>query len=58
MKDVGLNTGPIDLIRGLDDKYYFLEINPVGQYGFISKPCNYDIDYEIFNFLTNEKEKK
>ena len=58
MKDVGLNTGSIDLIRGIDDKYYFLEINPVGQYGFISKPCNYNIDYEIFNFLTNGKEKK
>lgn len=51
MKAVGLNTGSIDLIRGTDGNYYFLEINPVGQFGFISAPCNYGLDEVIANEL-------
>lgn len=51
MKAVGLNTGSIDLIKGIDNNYYFLEINPVGQFGFVSAPCNYGLDALIANEL-------
>lgn len=46
-----LNTGSIDLIKSKDGKFYFLEINPSGQFGFISSPCNFNIEYEIATYL-------
>src|SRR5690606_17083390 len=33
MEKLNLNTGCLDFLHGLDDKYYFLEVNPVGQIG-------------------------
>lgn len=47
MKDIGLNSGSIDLILGADDEYYFLEVNPVGQFGMVSFPCNYNLEKNI-----------
>ena len=55
MKKVGLNMGSIDLLMSTKDKIYFLEINPVGQYDFVSKSCKYDLDYRIAKYLINEK---
>lgn len=37
----------IDLMVDLNDQYYFLEINPVGQFGMVSKPGNDYIEREI-----------
>lgn len=57
MKLLTLDNGSIDLIKCTDGEYYFLEINPVGQYGFISAPCNFNIDKYIAEQLiemTNE----
>ncbi|PQA94978.1 ATP-GRASP peptide maturase, grasp-with-spasm system [Chryseobacterium piscicola] len=39
-----LNTGSVDLIVDIHDNYYFLEINPVGQFGMTSRPCNYGLE--------------
>ncbi|WP_271783528.1 grasp-with-spasm system ATP-grasp peptide maturase [Aquimarina algiphila] len=44
MKELNLNTGSIDLIKTPDKKYVFLEVNPTGQFGFVSKPCNYYLE--------------
>lgn len=52
-KEIGLNTGSVDLILDSDDEYVFLEINPVGQYGMTSEPCNYDLDNIIAKYLIN-----
>lgn len=41
------NSGSIDMIVDHEDRFYFLEINPVGQYDFLSKHCNYYLDREI-----------
>lgn len=30
-----------------DDEYVFLEVNPVGQYDYVGKRCNYQLDKEI-----------
>ena len=45
MNDLGLNTGSIDLIYK-NDRYYFLEVNPVGQFDMVEVPCEYGL-YEI-----------
>jgi ATP-GRASP peptide maturase of grasp-with-spasm system len=51
MKYLNLNSGSIDLIYGNNKKYYFLEVNPVGQFGMTSYPCNYYIEKEIAKYL-------
>ena len=51
MHDLELNTGSIDLVLGQDGKYYFLEVNPCGQYRMTSDPCNYYLDKLIAKTL-------
>ncbi|SDF26307.1 hypothetical protein [Cellulophaga baltica] len=45
------DTCSIDLIVTPDNQYYFLEINPMGQFHWLSSNCNYYIEKEIANFL-------
>jgi ATP-GRASP peptide maturase of grasp-with-spasm system len=54
MKTLNLNTGSIDLMKSADGKYYFLEINPSGQFDFVSKSCNYNLELKIAKYLMNE----
>lgn len=51
MKQLKLNTGSIDMIVTPGKKYYFLEVNPVGQFGMVSKPCNYYLEKKIAQIL-------
>ncbi len=51
MSRVELFTGSIDMILTNNDEYVFLEVNPVGQYGMVSVPCNYHLDELIANEL-------
>jgi ATP-GRASP peptide maturase of grasp-with-spasm system len=46
-----LDNGSIDIIKGKDGLYYFLEINPIGQFDNVSKICNYDIENKILDEL-------
>lgn len=50
-----LNTGSIDMLVDHNGDYYFLEVNPVGQYDYVSKSCNYYLDKKIVNFFKNER---
>ncbi|MET3020120.1 grasp-with-spasm system ATP-grasp peptide maturase [Flavobacterium hydatis] len=44
MKNLELNTGSIDLIKSQKNgDYYFLEVNPSGQFGMTAYPCNFPI---------------
>lgn len=43
MTALGLNSGSLDIIKGTDDRYYFLEVNPIGQFGMVAFPCNYPL---------------
>ncbi|HUH36227.1 MAG TPA: grasp-with-spasm system ATP-grasp peptide maturase [Moheibacter sp.] len=52
MKDLNLNSGSIDMIVSKDREYYFLEVNPVGQFGMVSYPCNYYLEKEIAEYLS------
>lgn len=51
MKKINLNCGSIDMILDNYGDYYFLEVNPVGQFGMVSYPCNYHLEREIATFL-------
>jgi hypothetical protein len=54
-KKLGLNFGAIDFVKDKFDNYYFLEINPNGQWAWIEKQLNYKLSHEISNLLINEK---
>lgn len=43
MKRLNLNSGSIDLIYTNSSKFIFLEVNPIGQFDWLSKECNYNI---------------
>jgi len=47
MKKMGYNSGSVDFIVDKQFNHYFLEVNPVGQFGMVSYPCNYFIEKEI-----------
>ena len=51
MKKCRYDTGSIDLIVTPDNQFYFLEINPVGQFAMVSYPCNYRIEKKIAEYL-------
>lgn len=51
MKSLNLKIGSIDFIVNELNEYIFLEINPVGQYDWISKICNYNLDKKITDKL-------
>lgn len=54
MLQLKLNSGSIDVIVSTKDEYYFLEVNPVGQFGMVSIPCNYHIEKELAKYLNYE----
>jgi len=51
MKKMNLNCGSIDMIKSENGEYVFLEINPIGQFGMVSKPCNYFLEEKVACFL-------
>lgn len=44
MDKLGLNSGSIDIICSPNGKYYFLEVNPIGQFQWLSRHCNYNLE--------------
>jgi hypothetical protein len=46
-----IKTGSIDLILTTENKYYFLEINPQGQFFGVSEACNYYLEKKIADYL-------
>jgi len=56
MKELKLESGSIDIIYGNDRKFYFLEVNPIGQFGMVSYPCNYHLEKKMAVLLINHKE--
>jgi ATP-GRASP peptide maturase of grasp-with-spasm system len=51
MNKLNLISGSIDVLVAENGEFYFLEVNPVGQFGQVSSPCNYYIEREIANYL-------
>jgi len=54
MKKLNYKTGSIDYVLDKSNDLYFLEINPIGQYGFISNKCNLFLDKEICNYFKSK----
>ncbi len=51
MQSAGLNSGSIDMILTPQKEYVFLEVNPIGQFQWLSQNCNYDIERRIAHDL-------
>lgn len=50
MQILDLNCGSLDFIKS-DGKYYFLEINPVGQFANVDYHCNFPLFKKIADYL-------
>jgi ATP-GRASP peptide maturase of grasp-with-spasm system len=57
MRQLNLNTGSIDLMKN-NRGYYFLEVNPTGQFGMIEYPCNYPLAKIVAQKLIELDEKQ
>lgn len=53
MFSLGLNSGSIDLLVDEQGEYYFLEVNPIGQFFQVSYPCNYYLEQKLAKSLIN-----
>ena len=54
MENLYLNFGSLDFIVDKNYNFYFLEINPVGQFGMTSTPNNYQIEKEVALILNKK----
>ncbi|MGB3467497.1 MAG: grasp-with-spasm system ATP-grasp peptide maturase, partial [Cyclobacteriaceae bacterium] len=52
-----LETGSFDLIKTKDNEYIFLEVNPEGQFGMVSYPCNYYLEKKMAEALIKTHKK-
>ncbi len=56
MKIISMDTGSIDILVSNKNEYYFLEVNPGGQFTGYSEICNYNLEMKIAKHLIeNEK---
>lgn len=53
MQELEIDHGSIDILVDENDNFFFLEVNPVGQFGMVSYPCNYHIEKFIARNLIN-----
>lgn len=51
MERSGLDTGSLDIIRATDGRFVFLEVNPCGQFDWLSSRCNYYLEQKIAHYL-------
>ncbi|KXH85208.1 MvdC/MvdD family ATP grasp protein [Chryseobacterium kwangjuense] len=51
MEEMGLYMGAIDMIKGKDGAYYFLEVNPQGEWGMLQKELGFPIAEKIADNL-------
>lgn len=47
MNEFRLNSGSIDVLVSTENEFIFLEVNPIGQFGQVSVPCNYFLEEKI-----------
>jgi ATP-GRASP peptide maturase of grasp-with-spasm system len=54
LKEIGLNCCSIDLAYSTNNEFVFFEINPVGQFGMVSYPCNYYLEKRVAEILSEK----
>ncbi len=54
MNELSYDSGSIDIIYG-NDNYTFLEVNPIGQFGWLSENCNYYLEKVISHYIIDIK---
>lgn len=54
MKSLGLKFGGMDLAL-VDNKYYFIEVNPTGEWGWLVSSAKLPIDKAIVDYLSSVK---
>ena len=52
MRKLNYVSGSIDYVLDAQNNLIFLEINPIGQFGFISNKCNLYIPKSIAEYFT------
>ena len=52
-----IDCASLDLIYTSKKEFYILDINPIGQFGMVSLPCNYNLEKNIANYLSLWKMK-
>lgn len=57
MKLCKLNMGSFDFIRNVNGEFVFLEVNPIGQFGYISQVCNYKLHKKIAECIIQKSYK-
>ncbi|WP_312752611.1 grasp-with-spasm system ATP-grasp peptide maturase [Epilithonimonas hominis] len=56
MISININCGSIDLVKTRDSKFFFLELNPVGQIGVVSRFGHYNLERLIaLKLIENDK---
>jgi hypothetical protein len=55
MKCIGLTCGSIDLMMATNGEYYFLEVNPTGQIGWVSDYGNHCLEEKIAKYLLKKE---
>ena len=53
-KRLNLFSGSFDILVDANDEYFFLEVNPIGQFGMVSIPCNYMIEKIIAEYIIKQ----
>jgi len=51
MRRKNYKTGSIDMLVDHNDNFIFLEVNPIGQFGMTSYPCNYYLEKKVAEYL-------
>lgn len=54
LRTLGLTNGSADIVRTKAGAYVFLEVNPTGQFGMVSGPCNYHLEQRMAQFLSRQ----
>lgn len=55
MKKLGVNSVFIDILKGQDGKYYFFEVNFIGQFFGYGGFCNYKLEWIVVEwFIEND----
>ena len=52
-QELRLKFCSFDLIRDKQGDYVFIEVNPEGQIGWVSRNCNYHIEFKIAEYLAS-----